>query len=381
MLDTTHEPCCGKPTAVGTHSQTRPGPHRRLPNSVACDLRLDADELALLALRSTFVGTFRMLEHFAKARLGIGRDRLRAILRRLRELGYLDREQGRTTDGTFAKAVEGVNFDAAPAGRPGFQIVLRSLFDMGLPAKSVGELIWLRSHANGFKISAAQVARRFRWGKDALQRQSRPLREAGLLPRCGYRLTTGPAVAETQESAKPGTGKPGPGFPPTVYKTYEKPKITKDHSQHVRVARVSRDDNLSAGSRELVSHTTEEEDLGNELARQDWARVLNRRRLLTREGLVALRGLIGKYGRDAVVATVQAVLARAAMDGDRPGRIVTWTYFETVLWDEARLAKMQQAGIRPGDVLGAWRTPVSESATVVPRQASAEEPTALAPTA
>lgn len=150
-------------TFVPSGNDYAPSP-RRLPNSIADDVRLGPKPLCLLTYRVAHAGTFGLNVRDAKNRFGMGARTFYKSLARLQELGYLSRSQsGPRPTGGFGYAVDHVDLAATPDGRQGYVIWTRDSFDklFGLPSDLIGILIYLHGQAPIYPVTAQNVARRF----------------------------------------------------------------------------------------------------------------------------------------------------------------------------------------------------------------------------
>jgi hypothetical protein len=76
--------------------------------------------------------------------------------------------------------------------------------------------------------------------------------------------------------------------------------------------------------------------------------------LLTPRGLEPYRHRLAQHG-ELVHFAIADVLMRLAMDGAPPDKIKSWRYFDGAIADAVRAETMARQGLRPGDLLGAWR--------------------------
>ena len=143
---------------------TEPTSQRALPHRVADDTRLDMKSLCLFAYSVAHPNGFSLNKTEVKKRFGIGEYAFNARINHLQDLGYLERRQTYwPKTGKFSYAEDQINLDAAPDGRQGYSIWGRAAFDAlkGLDAELVGLVVYLSSHAPGFRFYATNLAKRF----------------------------------------------------------------------------------------------------------------------------------------------------------------------------------------------------------------------------
>ena len=90
-----------------------------------------------------------------------------------------------------------------------------------------------------------------------------------------------------------------------------------------------------------------------ELREADHAKILAPR--LFRRGKGGLTRLLHEFGAELTLDTINAVLARAMIDGKAVGSVKTWRFFEAAIVEEMHLRMLSEQGIRPGDVFGAHK--------------------------
>lgn len=351
----------------GAPPQTVSGcPFVRLPHDVAMDPRLPADALAVLAYRGSFVGEFRLDHRAIRKQLGIGKSRFYAILKLLRELGYLAREQTRRGGG-FGRAHEKVSLEAAPHRRPGYRVHYRSQFEQASPAKSLGAYLYLASFVRSFAISLSQVQARFQWSNGTARTHLSALVEAALVHRQQTRNASGrfkrtayvarwPNKPDGVEphAAKPGAVVRDTAKPDTAVRGTPKPDAYLSSKSTNNQSGRGVNEYVVARERDDLPRADQTEEAARELMSCDRAGALAPH-LLSPRGLAPYLEMLREHGELARQVVVD-LLGRALLDGSRPGKIRSWKYFAPALADAVEAAERALNCFDRAELQSSWRS-------------------------